>query len=110
TDLANRSLFANRLEHALERQARDGGSVGVIVLDLDGFKTVNDSLGHSVGDELLFAVGERLCAAVRPGDTVARLGGDEFAILLEDAPTVDELTERAERIVRCLAVPFELAG
>src|SRR6185295_9324096 len=66
--------------------------------------------GHSVGDELLFAVGERLCAAVRPGDTVARLGGDEFAILLEDAPTVDELTERAERIVRCLAVPFELAG
>jgi len=103
-------LFANRLEHALARQARDGGSVGVIVLDLDGFKTVNDSLGHSVGDELLFAVGERLDSAVRPGDTVARLGGDEFAILLEDEPTIDQLAEHADRIVSCLAVPFELAG
>jgi diguanylate cyclase (GGDEF)-like protein/PAS domain S-box-containing protein len=110
TDLANRSLFANRLEHALARQARDGGSVGVIVLDLDGFKTVNDSLGHSVGDELLFAVGQRLGGAVRPGDTVARLGGDEFAILLEDEPTIDELAEHAGRIVSSLALPFELAG
>ena len=110
TDLANRSLFANRLEHALARQVRDGSSIGVIVLDLDGFKTVNDSLGHSVGDELLFAVGERLAGAVRPGDTVARLGGDEFAILLEDEPTIDELAEHAGRIVSCLAVPFELAG
>jgi len=110
TDLANRSLFANRLEHALVRQERDGGAVGVIVLDLDGFKTVNDSLGHSVGDQLLFAVGERLSGAVRTGDTVARLGGDEFAILLEDDPTIDQLGEHADRIVRSLAVPFALAG
>ncbi len=110
TELANRSLFANRLEHALARQARDGGAIGVIVLDLDGFKTVNDSLGHSVGDQLLFAVGERLLAAVRPGDTVARLGGDEFAILLEDEPTIDQVVEHAERIVNCLSLPFELAG
>ena len=110
TELANRSLFANRLEHALARQARDGGAIGVIVLDLDGFKTVNDSLGHSVGDELLSAVGERLLGAVRPGDTVARLGGDEFAILLEDEPTIDQVAQHAARIVDGLALPFELAG
>jgi diguanylate cyclase (GGDEF)-like protein/PAS domain S-box-containing protein len=110
TELANRSLFANRLEHALARQPRDGGSIGVIVLDLDGFKTVNDSLGHSVGDRLLFAVGERLLGAVRAGDTVARLGGDEFAILLEDEPTIDQVAEHASRVVSCLARPFELAG
>jgi len=110
TELANRSLFSNRLEHALARQARDGSAIGVIVLDLDGFKTVNDSLGHSVGDQLLFAVGERLLEAVRPGDTVARLGGDEFAILLEDEPTIDQVAEHASRVVACLARPFELAG
>ena len=110
TDLANRSLFANRLEHALARQARNDSAIGVIVLDLDGFKTVNDSLGHTVGDALLVAAGDRLRKAVRPGDTVARLGGDEFAILLEDAPTIDGLGAQAERILRSLAEPFELAG
>jgi diguanylate cyclase (GGDEF)-like protein/PAS domain S-box-containing protein len=110
TDLANRSLFANRLEHALARQARNESSIGVVVLDLDGFKTVNDSLGHSVGDDLLFAVGDRLRTAVRPGDTVARLGGDEFAILLEDEPTIEHLGEHAERILASFAEPFELAG
>ncbi len=110
TELANRSLFANRLEHALARQTRDGGSIGVIVLDIDGFKNVNDSLGHSAGDQLLAAVGERLSNAVRPGDTVARLGGDEFAILLEDEPTIDQLADQAARIVGNLAQPFEMAG
>jgi diguanylate cyclase (GGDEF)-like protein len=110
TDLANRSLFANRMEHALARGARNDSPIGVVVIDLDGFKTVNDSLGHSVGDDLLFAVGDRLRNAVRPGDTVARLGGDEFAILLEDEPTIDHLCDQAERILRSLAEPFELAG
>ncbi|HTK17043.1 MAG TPA: EAL domain-containing protein [Acidimicrobiia bacterium] len=110
TDLANRSLFANRMEHALARGARNDSPIGVVVIDLDGFKTVNDSLGHSVGDDLLFAVGDRLRKAVRPGDTVARLGGDEFAILLEDEPTIDHLCDQAERILRSLAEPFELAG
>jgi diguanylate cyclase (GGDEF)-like protein/PAS domain S-box-containing protein len=110
TDLANRSLFANRTEHALARGARNNSPIGVVVIDLDGFKTVNDSLGHSVGDELLFAVGNRLRSAVRPGDTVARLGGDEFAILLEDEPTIEHLGDQAERILRALAEPFELAG
>jgi diguanylate cyclase (GGDEF)-like protein/PAS domain S-box-containing protein len=110
TDLANRSLFANRLEHALARQVRGDSFVGVVVIDLDGFKTVNDSLGHSVGDELLFAVGDRLLKAVRPGDTVARLGGDEFAILLEEESSIEHLGEHAERILRSLTAPFELAG
>jgi diguanylate cyclase (GGDEF)-like protein len=110
TDLANRSLFANRMEHALARGARNDRSIGVVVIDLDGFKTVNDSLGHAVGDDLLLAVGERLRNAVRPGDTVARLGGDEFAILLEDEPTIEHLGDQAERILRSLAEPFELAG
>jgi diguanylate cyclase (GGDEF)-like protein/PAS domain S-box-containing protein len=110
TDLANRSLFANRMEHALARGARDDSTIGVVVIDLDGFKTVNDSLGHSVGDDLLCAVGNRLRNAVRPGDTVARLGGDEFAVLLEDEPTIEHLMDQAERILRSLAEPFELAG
>jgi diguanylate cyclase (GGDEF)-like protein len=98
------------MEHALARGARNNSPIGVVVIDLDGFKTVNDSLGHSVGDELLFAVGNRLRSAVRPGDTVARLGGDEFAILLEDEPTIEHLGDQAERILRALAEPFELAG
>jgi diguanylate cyclase (GGDEF)-like protein/PAS domain S-box-containing protein len=110
TELANRSLFANRLEHARARQRRTDMSVAVIVLDIDAFKTVNDSLGHSVGDELLIAAGERLREAVRPGDTVARLGGDEFAILIENAPDIDQLTHHAERLLACLNEPFELAG
>jgi len=110
TDLANRSLFGNRMEHALARSARNDSNVGVVVIDLDGFKTVNDSLGHSVGDELLFAVGNRLRNAVRPGDTVARLGGDEFAILLEEESTIEHLVDQAERVLRSLAEPFEVAG
>jgi len=110
TDLANRSLFGNRMEHALARSARNDTNVGVVVIELDGFKTVNDSLGHSVGDELLFAVGNRLRNAVRPGDTVARLGGDEFAILLEEESTIEHLVDQAERVLRSLAEPFEVAG
>ncbi len=110
TELANRSLFANRLEHARARQARTDLPVAVIVLDIDAFKTVNDSLGHSIGDSLLIAAGERLREAVRPGDTVARLGGDEFAILIEHAPGIDQLTQHAERLLACLNEPFELAG
>jgi diguanylate cyclase (GGDEF)-like protein/PAS domain S-box-containing protein len=110
TDLANRSLFANRMEHALARGARNDSSIGVVIIDLDGFKTVNDSLGHSAGDDLLFAVGNRLRNAVRPGDTVARLGGDEFAILLEEDSTIEHLVDQAERVLRSLAEPFEVAG
>ncbi len=83
TGLANRSLLYNRLEHLLERDKRQPGNFALLYLDLDGFKHVNDSLGHMVGDKLLIAVAERLKTCVRPADTVARLGGDEFVILLE---------------------------
>jgi diguanylate cyclase (GGDEF)-like protein/PAS domain S-box-containing protein len=94
TDLANRGLFLNRLDHALALRKRSGGEVSVLFIDLDGFKAVNDTLGHSAGDDLLKEVAVRLTASLRPTDTVARIGGDEFAILLEAADA-----EGARRVV-----------
>jgi diguanylate cyclase (GGDEF)-like protein len=84
TGLANRALFSDRLEHALDLHRRDMRQLAVVFCDLDDFKLVNDSMGHAVGDELLVRVAERFRATLRPGDTLARLGGDEFAALLED--------------------------
>ncbi|MDX1889612.1 putative bifunctional diguanylate cyclase/phosphodiesterase [Mycolicibacterium sp. 050158] len=108
TGLANRALFGDRLTHALQLRDRTGAPVAVLLADLDDFKLVNDSMGHPVGDELLRSVGERIQAAVRPGDTVARLGGDEFAILVEDAPMVAR--QLVERVVRSFDEPFSVAG
>lgn len=114
TGLANRALFRDRLDHALERDADRGTSAAVIFLDLDGFKSVNDDLGHDQGDNLLREVALRLSSAVRPGDTVARIGGDEFAILIEDGtiedgqPVDDEASETAERVLRVLQEPAQL--
>ena len=108
TQLANRALFRDRLDHALEQ--RRGEAVSVLFVDLDDFKTVNDSLGHDAGDRLLGSVGERLRACVRVGDTVARLGGDEFAILIEGDADGHEGPVIAQRVLSALAVPFSLAG
>jgi diguanylate cyclase (GGDEF)-like protein/PAS domain S-box-containing protein len=110
TGLANRALFRDRVEHALAQANRRGQSLAVLFLDLDNFKTVNDSLGHVTGDELLGGIAGRLQGCVRTGDTVARLGGDEFAILLEDVNAPEETTEVAERIAAALRAPFHLDG
>jgi len=110
TGLANQALFRDRVEHALVRIARSGGHLAVVFLDLDNFKTVNDSLGHTAGDELLVGVTSRLVSCVRPGDTAARLGGDEFALLLEDITDDREALAVAERTIASLRQPFTLAG
>jgi diguanylate cyclase (GGDEF)-like protein/PAS domain S-box-containing protein len=109
TDLANRALFRDRVEHALERQQRGALPLAVLFLDLDDFKTVNDSLGHAAGDALLREVGGRIRTCIRAADTAARLGGDEFALLLED---VEEATvaDVADRIMHGLESPFALEG
>ncbi len=108
TGLPNRLLFIDRLQHALERYQRNpDNGFAVLFIDLDHFKVINDSLGHPAGDALLVAVGQRLSACVREGDTVARFGGDEFAVLLEHCD-VTCATETVERLRRALARPFEL--
>lgn len=108
TGLANQSLFRDRVEHALARTERTGGTVAVLFIDLDDFKLVNDSLGHLVGDELLTTMGDRLLTCVRSNDTAARLGGDEFAVLIEDLENEQQATEVAERIVEVLGEPVVL--
>jgi diguanylate cyclase (GGDEF)-like protein/PAS domain S-box-containing protein len=110
TGLANRVLFADRLQHALARGARDGSVVGVLFIDLDDFKIVNDTLGHAVGDELLVAVAHRISGALRADDTAARLGGDEFAALIENVWDPDAVEDTAQRILAALAEPIPVEG
>jgi diguanylate cyclase (GGDEF)-like protein/PAS domain S-box-containing protein len=110
TNLANRALFTDRATHAVARQTRRREPVSVLFLDLDGFKNVNDTLGHAAGDELIVAVAERLLHCAREVDTVARLGGDEFAILLEDTRDDSGPARVAERILKSLAEPIVLRG
>jgi diguanylate cyclase (GGDEF)-like protein len=105
TGLANRALFEDRLAHALARARRDGQRLAVLFLDVDDFKTINDSLGHDAGDELLRAVALRIAGLVRAGDTAARLGGDEFAVLVELADQ-DSGEAIARRILDALSSPF----
>ncbi|MGO9911913.1 MAG: putative bifunctional diguanylate cyclase/phosphodiesterase [Acidimicrobiales bacterium] len=100
--LANRALFGDRLEQALARAARSQRPLAVLFIDLDDFKIINDTLGHSAGDELLVAVAQRLTEALRAGDTAARFGGDEFAVLLEDVRDLEEARFVAERIISSL--------
>ena len=108
TALANRARFMDRLDLALQRAARTGHGIAVIFMDIDDFKSVNDSLGHPAGDRLLVDVARRLEGNLRPGDTAARFGGDEFAVLLEDVRAVDEAAVVALRIIEALRTPLVL--
>jgi diguanylate cyclase (GGDEF)-like protein len=108
TGVGNRIVFRDRLNHAMQLRQRDGLSVAVLVMDLDDFKVVNDTLGHPVGDELLSLVAERIVGSVRAGDTVARLGGDEFAVLIEGR--VDNSQLVAHRVVEAFDEPFIVDG
>ncbi len=111
TGLANRALFADRVEQALRRGTRGHGRPAVVFIDLDGFKGVNDTLGHPAGDELLRQVAARLSAVVRVDDTVARLGGDEFAVLVEQCGSgPEEAVATASRVLAVLAAPVPLDG
>jgi diguanylate cyclase (GGDEF)-like protein len=108
TGLPNRTLFNDRLAHAIARRNRSGGHLAVMIVDLDGFKTVNDSLGHLAGDALLIAVARRFQHALRDLDTVARLGGDEFAIVVElESP--EQAGRVAQRVLGALERPLQLA-
>ena len=106
TDLPNRRLLQDRLEHALSRAERDGSTVAVFYLDLEGFKAVNDEFGHEAGDRLLVAVAERIKNLLRYEDTLARFGGDEFAVLLERVENPSEALRVAHRIAESLREPF----
>jgi diguanylate cyclase (GGDEF)-like protein/PAS domain S-box-containing protein len=108
TGLANRALFAERVRHAIARSRREHNRIAVVFLDLDDFKTINDSLGHAAGDEVLAEVAKRLATSIRASDTAARFGGDEFALLLEDIEGVEEAADTAERVLETLAVPLRV--
>ncbi len=110
TGLPNRLLLMDRLRHALERCYRGGWLVGVIFIDLDHFKQVNDSLGHDAGDELLRQAADRLSRVAQQGDTTTRLGGDEFVVVCEQVSGLDEVTAVAERVRAELARPFVVFG
>jgi diguanylate cyclase (GGDEF)-like protein/PAS domain S-box-containing protein len=109
TGLANRALFAERVRHALARARREDRGLAVVFLDLDDFKTVNDSLGHAAGDEALVEVAKRLAGSIRAADTAARFGGDEFALLLEDLDGAQEAADTAERVLSALEDPLRAA-
>jgi diguanylate cyclase (GGDEF)-like protein/PAS domain S-box-containing protein len=110
TGLPNRILFNDRLHHALERGRRERTPTSLLGIDLDGFKQINDTLGHAAGDALLMAVATRLRDALRAGDNAARLGGDEFAILLPDAGGELDVRRVAERAIETLQQPLDLHG
>ncbi len=110
TGLSNRALFNDRLEQALARRTRIAGCVAVMIVDLDEFKNVNDSLGHLVGDALLIAVADRFRARLRGSDTIARLGGDEFAILVDTLGAADQAGTVAQHVLDALVEPLQLPG
>lgn len=109
TGLANRSLFNDRLEHALAQAKRHGLTLAVMFLDLDGFKAVNDEHGHEVGDTVLQQVADRLRENTREVDTVSRMGGDEFLYLVMGATDTQDVTKLAQKIGDCVQVPYRLS-
>ncbi len=111
TDLPNRTYFLQQLAEALAQARQDSGRrIATLLIDLDGFKVVNDALGHAAGDRLLTEIATRLRTCVRPGDIVARLGGDEFTVLLDDVADVADVEHAARRIQNALAAPIALQG
>ncbi len=110
TQLPNRTLFVERLSHALSRGRRDNSRVAVLFVDLDHFKKVNDTLGHTAGDKLLQEAARRLTACMRETDTVARFGGDEFTVILPDLQDAHNTKLVARKILECLAEPFVIDG
>lgn len=110
TGLPNRTMLDDRLNHALEQAKRAKGQVGVLFLDLNRFKPINDSMGHEQGDELLKIIASRLKQAVRDADTVARQGGDEFVIVLEDLASIEDMVTVAQNLIEAVAQPVELHG
>ncbi len=110
TKLPNRTLFMDRLSLALTRASRNGGQIGLLFIDLDNFKKVNDTLGHSAGDQLLQEAAERLTACVRETDTVARLGGDEFTIILPDLQKAHDVEQVVRQILDRLSTPYLIDG
>lgn len=110
TDLPNRVLFYDRLRQALSMAKRNHGGLALLFMDLDGFKKVNDTMGHHAGDLLLNEVAERLRQCVRESDTVARLGGDEFTVILNEAHEHHSVARVAEKIIESIALPFDLEG
>ncbi len=110
TGLPNRMLFRDRLLTAMRRVPRHGGAFALVLLDIDGFKGINDNHGHPAGDDLLRSIAGRLNAALRANDTVARLGGDEFALILEDVTDSEALLHRCRQLGDELAAPYPLDG
>ena len=110
TNLPNRLLFGDRLDHALQRAHREQQQLAILFLDLDRFKNINDSLGHPVGDQLLQSVAQRISGALREEDTLARLGGDEFIILVEDVHGAQDVALLAQKLMQLFRSPIQVAG
>ncbi len=109
TDLPNRTLFNDRVAHAIRHAKRFEEQLGVLFLDLDNFKSINDALGHSVGDQILIEIAQRLSACIRDYDTVARMGGDEFALLVTNIKHVEDLASLATHIIKKFELPIKVA-